>query len=62
MNVYDFDKTIYDGDSTADFYMFSLKRHKMILTLLPSLAAAFLNFYVFHRGTKLYLSRKRTDF
>ena len=28
MNVYDFDKTIYDGDSTADFYLFSLRRHK----------------------------------
>lgn len=28
MNVYDFDKTIYYGDSTADFYLFCLKRHK----------------------------------
>ena len=36
MNVYDFDKTIYDGDSTADFYIFSLKRHKKILLLAPS--------------------------
>ena len=32
MNVYDFDKTIYDGDSTADFYLFSLKRHKGIFS------------------------------
>ena len=30
MNVYDFDKTIYYGDSTADFYLFCLKRHKKI--------------------------------
>ena len=37
MNVYDFDKTIYGGDSTADFYLFSLKRHKKILLLAPSL-------------------------
>ncbi len=62
MNVYDFDKTIYDGDSTADFYIFSLKRHKMILTLLPSLAAAFLNFYVFHRGTKTIFKQKMYRF
>ena len=41
MNVYDFDKTIYDGDSTADFYIFSLKRHKKILLLAPSLIKPF---------------------
>ena len=52
MNVYDFDKTIYDGDSTADFYLFSLKRHKKILCLAPSLFGAFLKFYLFKKGTK----------
>ena len=52
MNVYDFDKTIYDGDSTADFYLFSLKRHKKIITLFPSLAAAFIKFYIFKKGNK----------
>ena len=52
MNVYDFDNTIYDGDSTADFYIFCLKRHKKILTLLPKLAGAFAKFYVFKKGTK----------
>ncbi len=52
MNVYDFDKTIYDGDSTADFYLFSLKRHKGIFCLAPSLLGAFLRFYVFKKGSK----------
>ena len=52
MNVYDFDKTIYDGDSTADFYLFSLKRHKKILTLAPSLLGSVIKFYVFKKGTK----------
>lgn len=52
MNVYDFDKTIYDGDSTFDYYMFSLKRHKRILLLAPSLAAAAIRFYVFKKGSK----------
>ena len=27
-NIYDFDKTIYDGDSTVDFFLFCLKREK----------------------------------
>lgn len=52
MNAYDFDKTIYNGDSTADFYLFCLKRHKKIITLAPSLIKAFLKFYVFKKGTK----------
>lgn len=26
MNVYDFDKTIYDGDSTIDFYFLLFKK------------------------------------
>jgi HAD superfamily phosphoserine phosphatase-like hydrolase len=52
MNVYDFDKTIYNGDSTADFYLFSLKRHKKIITLAPSLISAFIKYYVFKKGTK----------
>lgn len=52
MNVYDFDNTIYNGDSTADFYLFSLKRHKKILLLLPSLLVGFIKFYVFRLGSK----------
>ena len=52
MNVYDFDNTIYDGDSTADFYLFCLKRHKKILALSPSLLGAVIRYYVFRRGDK----------
>lgn len=52
MNVYDFDKTIYNGDSTADFYLFALKRHKKIITLAPSLLGSVMRFYVFKKGTK----------
>jgi len=33
-NVYDFDETIYQGDSTFDFYRFCLKRNPWILTEL----------------------------
>lgn len=52
MNVYDFDKTIYKGDSTADFYLFSLKRHPAILRLFPSLSGAFFRYYVRKKGSK----------
>jgi HAD superfamily phosphoserine phosphatase-like hydrolase len=38
MNVYDFDGTIYDGDSTVDFYMFCLKRHRKIALSAPKTA------------------------
>jgi HAD superfamily phosphoserine phosphatase-like hydrolase len=62
MNAYDFDKTIYDGDSTADFYLFALKRHKKILTLAPSLLAAFVRFYVFKKGTKTEFKEKMYRF
>lgn len=37
MNVYDFDNTIYDGESAVDFYMFCLKRHFSLIKLLPML-------------------------
>lgn len=35
MNVYDFDKTIYAGDSTVDFYLYCLKKHPGVLLALP---------------------------
>ncbi len=35
MNVYDFDKTIFDGDSTRRFYFFALKKHPKLALLLP---------------------------
>lgn len=35
MNVYDFDKTIYDGDSTLDFYFFCLRQQPGLFRCLP---------------------------
>ena len=37
MNVYDFDKTIFRGDSTARFLAFCLRRHPGILRRLPGI-------------------------
>lgn len=35
MNVFDFDKTLYKGDSTLDFYRFCLRQHPSIVCALP---------------------------
>lgn len=35
INAYDFDGTIYNGDSSVDFYLYSLKRNKKVLLQVP---------------------------
>lgn len=40
MNVFDWDKTIYDGDCSVDFYKYCLKHHKQVSKLWPSQAKA----------------------
>ncbi len=41
INVYDFDNTLYDGESALDFYLFCVKRHpfliKYVFIILKSL-------------------------
>lgn len=37
IDVYDFDGTIYDGDSTVDLVLFCLRRHPALLTGLPGM-------------------------
>jgi hypothetical protein len=46
MNVYDFDKTIYAGDSTLDFYIYCLKKYPRIIFCLPRQLGAALLFYL----------------
>jgi len=45
MNVYDFDKTIYAGDSSLDFYSYCLKKYPKIVFYLPAQICSAL-FYV----------------
>ena len=40
--LYDFDGTIYDGDSSVDFFKFCLKKDKSIYKMLPKLGIKFL--------------------
>ena len=35
MNVYDFDGTIYDGDSSVDFFLYALKQKLPLLRYVP---------------------------
>ncbi len=40
MNVYDFDNTIYDGESVVDFFLYYCKKDKSLLRYLPSVFTA----------------------
>lgn len=42
MNVYDFDGTIYNGDSTIDFYLYALKKKPSIIKYVPKQAKGML--------------------
>lgn len=46
MNAYDFDKTIYLRDSTADFYFYCLKKQPSLLLRLPAQGFAFMRYLV----------------
>ncbi|HIV68994.1 MAG TPA: HAD-IB family phosphatase [Candidatus Butyricicoccus stercorigallinarum] len=41
MNVYDFDQTIYRGDSTVDFYFYCLRRRPRMLRRVPGAIGGF---------------------
>lgn len=61
MNIYDFDKTIYDGDSTAAFIKYCAKRYpKAYITIIPTLWAFFL--YVLGVYTKTQFKEKMYRF
>ena len=51
MNVYDFDKTIYDGDSSVHFFMYNYKKQPSLLRFLPRQIVAFIK-YKLHKITK----------
>ena len=45
MNVYDFDETIYDGDSTVDFFRYCLIHHPAMAITLPNTGINFLIYF-----------------
>ncbi len=44
MNVYDFDNTIYDGESVIDFFLFYCKKDKSLLKYIPSVFLALIKY------------------
>ncbi|MBR1535276.1 MAG: haloacid dehalogenase-like hydrolase, partial [Ruminococcus sp.] len=62
MNVFDFDETIYRGDSTRDFVIFCMKRHKKALLYLPYIGLVSLRYYLFHIGTKTQFKERMYRF
>lgn len=55
MNVYDFDGTIYNGDSTIDFFLYALKRNPSVLRYLPKQVWGFVLY-----GIKVQFTRDYT--
>lgn len=46
VKVYDFDGTIYTGDSSVDFFLFTFKRYPLsIIRILPQLVLAFILYF-----------------
>lgn len=62
MNAYDFDKTIYENDSTADFYIFCIKKKPSLFLTLFKTAAAAAKYYVFKKGSKTDFKQKMYSF
>ena len=61
VDIYDFDKTIYDGDSTAAFIKYCIKKHKAVLAAaIPALWAFFL--YMLGIYTKTQAKEKMYTF
>ena len=61
MNIYDFDDTIYDGDSSVDFFKYCLKKNKKILLLIPSIGVSAI-LYVIKLKDKEYFKSKFFSF
>lgn len=54
INVYDFDKTIYDGDSSIDFFKYALSKNKKCLLIISKLIIAII-LYLLKVKEKEYL-------
>ena len=62
MNVFDFDETIYYGDSTRAFVFWCFKKHPKTLLYIPKIAVSSAAFYIFHIGTKTQFKEKMYSF
>ena len=51
-DLYDFDKTVFNGESGSEFWLFCLKRHPRIIKYIPKQLKGLLGHYVFHSISK----------
>lgn len=51
-DLYDFDKTVFNGESGSEFWLFCLKRHPSIIRFLPKQAVGLFGYYVFRKISK----------
>lgn len=60
MNVYDFDGTLYDGESTFDFYLFCVKHHPRAIKFMFIVVWSFLKYKMCLVSEKqlMYLAEK----
>ena len=61
VNVYDFDGTIYQGDSSIDFWKFCARRHPKTLMNLPTFGISYIK-YLFGRCDKTELKESFFSF
>lgn len=46
VNIYDFDGTIYSGDSSIDLYKFCVKKNKKSLIIIPKLLLTYILYFI----------------
>lgn len=50
-DLYDFDGTVFAGESGSEFMLFCIKRHPKLLKYLPKMAIAVFRYFVLRKGT-----------
>lgn len=58
MNIYDFDKTLFDGDSTAAFIKYSFFKRPGLIRFLPGMGWAAAEHYLLKRITKTAMKQR----
>jgi len=58
MNIYDFDKTLCRGDSTAAFLRYSLRKHPGLIRFLPGMGLAAVEHYLLKCITKTQMKQR----
>ena len=58
MNIYDFDGTLYAGDSTMDFLKYSFRKHPALIRFLPGMMAAAFSYFVLKRTSKTAMKQR----